>query len=172
VFAGRVTQVSPVADPVARLIPVEVTIPNPGGQIGTGLKAGVSFTPQTVQRVVIPESAVQVAEARRGGDNSSNSGGSNSSGSNSGSSNRGDRSSQATSSAQRSQSATIFIVKKTGDRTVVEARSVQLGDRADNQVEVLSGLKPGEQFVVRSSGSLKAGDPVRLSFISETAGNS
>jgi multidrug efflux pump subunit AcrA (membrane-fusion protein) len=152
-FPGRVTQISPAADPTARLVPVEVTIPNSEGQIGSGLLARVSFEPQSGQQVVVPEAAVQVAASDAAPSGSGSSG----------------AASSGASRPSESNSATLFVVKKAGDRTTVEARTVRLGDRVDDQVAVLSGLEPGEQFVVRSSGELKDGDAVRLSFISETS---
>jgi multidrug resistance efflux pump len=161
-FQGRVSQISPAADPTARLVPIEVTIPNSEGQIGTGLLARVSFTPQTARQVVIPEAAVQVA-SRGSAPSGSQASRSQASRSQSGSAPSG-------SATQRSEAktATLFVVKGEGDRATVEARTVRLGDRVDDQVEILSGLKPGEQFVVRSSGELKSGNSVRLSLISET----
>ncbi|HEY9624382.1 MAG TPA: efflux RND transporter periplasmic adaptor subunit [Crinalium sp.] len=144
-FQGRVTEISPAADPTARLIPVEVTIPNPEGRIGSGLLARVSFDTQTVQQVVVPETAVQIA-----------------------SENQPESESQSTDANNQPKTATLFVVNQTGDRTTVKARTVRLGDRADSQVAIASGLEPGERFVVRSSGSLTDGAPVRLSFISET----
>ena len=151
VFQGRVTQISPAADPTARLIPVEVTLPNRDGKISSGLLARVSFASQTARQVVIPATAIQAA----GGARSNGAG--------------ADQNPPA-----QPTTATIFVVKSSkaegnGDRATVQARTVKLGDRLDNQVEVLSGLQPGEQFVVRSSGELKDGDAVRLSFLSETA---
>ena len=153
-FTGRVSQISPAADPIARSMPIEVTIPNSEGKIGTGLFARVSFDPQTSERVVIPETAIQAAGTRK------------------------DKSAtqpaksppSANSSAQSDQpkSATIFVVKD-GDRPTVEARTVKLGDRSNQQVEVPSGLESGEKFVVRSSGDLKDGASVRLSLISENS---
>jgi HlyD family secretion protein len=139
VFTGRVSQISPVADPTARLIPIEVTIPNADKRIGSGLLARVNFEPTTKQQVVIPETAIQMA------------------------------SSQNNKSNQEQQTATVFVVNGRGKQATVQAKSVTIGQKADNRVEILSGLKPGEQIVVRSSSNLKDGEKVRLSFISETS---
>ncbi|AFZ35979.1 efflux transporter, RND family, MFP subunit [Stanieria cyanosphaera PCC 7437] len=136
-FTGKVSQISPVADPTARLIPIEVTIPNQDKRIGSGLLARVNFETQTTQQVVIPETAIQISS----GNDKSNT---------------------------DQQTATIFVVNGKGEQATVEARTVKIGDRADNRLEILSGLEPGEQFVVRSSGELQDGEKVRLSFISET----
>lgn len=130
-LTGRVSQISPAADPTARLIPVEVTIPNPTGRIGSGLLARVSFNEQNTEEIVVPQTAVQAA-------------------------------------ANEQDSATLFIVNREGEQATVESRTVELGDRANNQVEILSGLQPGEEFVVRSSDDLQNGDPVRISVISES----
>jgi RND family efflux transporter MFP subunit len=139
IFTGRVSQISPVADPTARLVPIEVTIPNQERRIGSGLLARVSFEKQTDQKVIIPETAIQIA------------------------------SSENDKSNQEQQTATIFVVNGKGEEATVQARTVKIGKRADHRLEILSGLASEEQFVVRSSGALKDGDAVRLSFISETS---
>lgn len=170
-FQGRVTQISPVADPTARLIPVEVTMPNRDGRIGSGLLARVNFTSQTARQVVIPETAIQDEPDAASPSPAGSQANPQSTSPSTPRSPSGASGQRLTQSSQQPQptTATVFVVESNGDRATVKARTVKLGDRLDNQVEVLSGLAPGEQFVVRSSGDLKDGDSVRLSFISETA---
>lgn len=57
-YSGTLSRISPAADPTARLVPVEVIIPNQDG-IGSGLLARVNFTSQEQANIVIPESALQ-----------------------------------------------------------------------------------------------------------------
>ncbi|BAY21322.1 RND family efflux transporter MFP subunit [Calothrix sp. NIES-2100] len=143
-ITGSVIRISPAADATARLIPVEVVIPNSGGNIGSGLLARVNFATQTAQKVVVPQTAIQ-KEARNKG------------------------SSQPTASKEQSdeQTGTLFVVTDNEGKAKVTARSVVLGKRADAKVEILSGLQPGDRYVVRSGKPLKDGDAVRLSIISE-----
>jgi HlyD family secretion protein len=61
---GRVTRISPAANPTSRLVPVEVTIPNPTGKVGSGLLARVSFTQTNPDRIVVPLSALQDDRAK------------------------------------------------------------------------------------------------------------
>lgn len=131
-FRGQISRIAPVADPRSRLIPVEVTLPNPEGRIGSGLLARVSLGTTAADPIVVPETALTTSGQEPSGD-------------------RG----------------TVFVVKKQGDRTITEARTVQLGSRADGQVIIQSGLQAGETVVVRSASPLEAGQPVRLSILSK-----
>jgi RND family efflux transporter MFP subunit len=131
---GRVERISPTADPTARLIPVEIVIPNSSGKIGSGLLARVNFTTQTPQRVVVSETAIN---------------------------------NKAKETPAEMNNGTIFVVQQQDGKTQVKSRSVTLGNKADDQVEILSGLQPGERYVLRSSKPLKDGETVKPSILSE-----
>lgn len=150
-FVGKVTRVSPAANPTSRLVPVEMTIPNPTGRIGSGLLARVSLTQPTVDRVVIPLSALQDNPPTAGGGNAK----------------------PTQSSANPNPIAplartkgTLFVVVRQGEQSKVTARSVALGQQLDGKVQILSGLAPGERYVSRAGRPLKDGAAVRLSILS------
>lgn len=130
---GRVARISPSADATARLIPIEVVIPNNSNKIGSGLLARVNFVTEKIERVVISQTAInsnqkQTAEINNG---------------------------------------TIFVVQETDGKVKVKKRTVTLGNTANGNVEILSGLQTGESYVVRSSKPLKDGESVKLSVLSE-----
>lgn len=57
-FAGRVTQVNPVADPVTRQVRIIASIPNNGGSLVGGLFAEGRVATESHEGVVVPELAV------------------------------------------------------------------------------------------------------------------
>jgi HlyD family secretion protein len=142
-FAGRVRRVSPAANPTSRLVPVELAIPNPTGRVGSGLLARASFTQPTTDRVVVPLSALQIDRANA---------------------KQPDRA-KAEANTQPTKGK-IFVVRQDGERAKAIARSVGLGERLDGKVEIVSGLNPGERFVVRASQPIEDGASVRLSILS------
>jgi HlyD family secretion protein len=149
-FVGKVTRISPAANPTSRLLPIEVTIPNSTGKVGSGLLSRVSFTQTTTDRVVIPLSALQENRADRQPRSSANA-------------------TTPTSPASPTPpltKGTLFVVTSTGEQAKVTARSVNLGQQIDGKVQILSGLNPGERYVSRAGKPLKNGDPVRLSILS------
>jgi multidrug efflux pump subunit AcrA (membrane-fusion protein) len=156
---GQISRISPAADPTARQLPVEITIPNSNGQMGSGLLARVSFESTTAPRVVVPQTALQEAGERGGrgaGEQGSKRVGE-----------QGSRGARQQGSNPNSSEGTVFVVAGTSSQAKAQARRVQVGARANGQVEILSGLKPGERFISRSGKPLKEGTPVRLSVLSE-----
>jgi HlyD family secretion protein len=61
----------------------------------------------------------------------------------------------------------VFVLQPANDTPTVTLRTVQVGDRSKDQVEILGGLNPGEQIVVRSDRPLSDGQTVRLSILSD-----
>lgn len=55
------------------------------------------------------------------------------------------------------QDAHVFIA----DKGVARKRTVQLGIEEGDRIEVLSGVRPGEQVIVAGQGALKEGSPVK-----------
>jgi multidrug efflux pump subunit AcrA (membrane-fusion protein) len=162
-FAGRVTRVSPAANATSRLVPVEVTIPNRTGKVGSGLLARVSFTQTTIDRVVVPLTALQDDRAKGQPANQQPNQQPKSAGVNAGAK-TDDR---AEGGAKPKQTkGTLFVVTGEGEQAKVAARSVTLGEQADGKVQILAGLNPGDRYVARTGKPLKDGDPVRLSILS------
>jgi len=131
-FIGQVLRISPAADRISRLIPIEVAIANRNNQIGSGLLARVSFDRNASTNIVAPATALQV-----GG---------------------------------REQKNQVFVLKESGENISVQARAIEVGNKADGKVAILTGLEVGEQFIIRSSRPLKDGDKVVLSALSEKKG--
>jgi RND family efflux transporter MFP subunit len=57
-FTGTVQRVNPAADPVTRMVPVYVSIPNNGGRLVAGLFAEGRVQAQARQGILVPASAV------------------------------------------------------------------------------------------------------------------
>lgn len=50
-----------MADSVARLIPIEIVVPNRDGKLGSGQLARVQFMERQAQQIVIAETAMEVS---------------------------------------------------------------------------------------------------------------
>jgi membrane fusion protein (multidrug efflux system) len=57
-FSGTVSRVNPAADPVTRMVPIYVSIPNNGGTLVSGLFAEGRVEAQARQGILVPASAV------------------------------------------------------------------------------------------------------------------
>ena len=162
-FSGQVSRISPAADQSARQIPIEITIPNNNGQVGSGLLARVSFATKTAEKIIVPQTALQgEADPSRAKANPTQN-------------TRQQNPSQGTTGnptqntgQQNPSQGTVFVVAEAAGKATVRARNVKLGTRANGKVEIISGLQPGERLVVRSAKPLKDGETVRLSVLSKT----
>lgn len=146
-FSGQVSRISPAADQSARQVPVEVTIPNTTGQIGSGLLARVSFASKTVEKIIVPGTALQ-GDGEKG--------------------KRGEGETGRQGDGEKNRQGTVFVVTGDSEKATVKARPVQVGTRANGKVEILSGLQLGERLVVSSAKPLKDGETVRISVLSKT----
>ncbi len=127
---GRLSRLAPIADAQARQVSVEIALPNPGGQIGGGLLARVTFSGGSREAITLPASALQAREG---------------------------------------QNPLVFVVSDPDDnrQAQVEAREVTTSPEQQGQVEILSGLRPGDRVAIRSAQPLAPGDRVRVSILSE-----
>jgi HlyD family secretion protein len=159
-FTGTVKRISPVADPVARLIPVEVVVPNRDNQLGSGQLARVSFSRQQERQIVIAETSLEVAGRPTQSPKEANT--------NTQPQPKTDaKSSTNTGEKGKPKTGTVFVITGDQKEPKVSARKVTIGDRRDGKVVILSGLKEGDRMVVRSGGKLQDGDSVRVSVLSE-----
>ncbi len=126
-ISGQIERIAPIADSTSRLIPVQVNMPNLGGQIGSGLLARVQFSTGPQSQVVVPASALTLGEKEN----------------------------------------TVLVVEGEGEEAKAIARPVRTGESTENRVEIVSGLKAGESFVVQSDRPLTSGQAVRLSILSQ-----
>ncbi|MBW4510666.1 MAG: efflux RND transporter periplasmic adaptor subunit [Scytonematopsis contorta HA4267-MV1] len=165
-ITGRVARISPAADATARLIPVEVVVPNIGGKIGSGLLARVNFQNLARPRVVVPLTALETGTRERRSTRGQRVNQRGSQTGNPAANSQQDNSQQKNSQKENLQGK-IFVVTEGAEKPTVKERTVTLGERADAKVEVLSGLQAGERYVVRSGRPLKNGAAVGFSILSE-----
>lgn len=138
-LSGKISRISPAADPQSRLVPVEVTVPNPDQTIGSGLLARVTFLPPPNQSkgkfLVAPASALRTAGRPDGKDSS--------------------------------KMSKVFVIHRSEQGITVKARPIVVGKQQDGKVIIESGMTAGEEYVIRSGRPLKDGDKVVLSALSE-----
>ncbi|MBE9031112.1 efflux RND transporter periplasmic adaptor subunit [filamentous cyanobacterium LEGE 11480] len=183
-FQGRINRIAPTADATTRLIPVEVTVANVGDRITGGLLARVEFQNSNGPGIVIPTSALKPAGNRGGRSRKPGGKRPQASGQASGKPQAqtprapasdkntprvsGDQSRAPDKNTPRVSGGQVYVIEQTGEQQTVAVRSVTLGQTRNGQVEVLSGLQAGDNYVVRSDKPLKAGQSVRQSVLSES----
>jgi multidrug efflux system membrane fusion protein len=131
-FSGRVTAISPTADPQSRVFNVEVTLPNQDGRLRPGMIGTVVIgdvageaASRPVQPLTLPLSAV----VRSPGD---------------------------------TEHYTVLIVERQGASEVARAHRVELGEVMGNGVAVVNGVARGDRVITAGATLLSDGDPVRV----------
>ena len=138
-FMGRVARIFPIADPVARLIPVEITLTDPQRAIGGGLLARVTLTQSRRSGVAIPRSALTVGETGE--------------------------SMIFVVAGDTPETEAIARPVVIADSAQSPSAATSASSERD-LVEIRSGLAPGEAYIVRSAEPLTNGQRVRRSFLS------
>jgi multidrug efflux pump subunit AcrA (membrane-fusion protein) len=142
IFRGQVSRISPAAEPTARLVPIEVVIPIATEQIGSGLLARVSFESGKQERVLVPETAISQPGQGSGGVGGAGGvggvGGAISGAGEAGE--QGSRGAGGVGEVQQNRKGRVFVVTggEDGTQATVTARTVTLGEQANDKVEILS----------------------------------
>jgi HlyD family secretion protein len=161
-FTGTVRRISRVADPVARLIPVEVVVPNRDNKLGSGQLARVQFSSSQARQIAIAETALEASGRPTQAPKDANTQ------PNQPAKPKTDTKSSAAEKG-KPKTGSVFVITGDPKDPKVSVRKVTLGDRRDGKVVILSGLQEGDRVVVRSGGKLQDGDSVRLSVLSESS---
>jgi multidrug efflux pump subunit AcrA (membrane-fusion protein) len=166
-FTGIIKRISPVADPLARQIPVEIVVPNRDNRLGSGQLARVQFSAKKSQQIIIAETALETSgRSPQPPKNANNSNPKENTTAKTGA--RGNKNDKNDKNEKvKPKTATVFVVTGDRDQPKVVARQVTIGDRRDGKVIVLTGLQEGDRVVVRSGGKLQDGDSIKISVLSE-----
>jgi HlyD family secretion protein len=160
-FAGEVDRISPVADAASRLIAVKITLETTE-PLGSGLLARVNLNGAGGSSVVVPASAVQVGPSSDQGivfvvaESAAGNGA------------EGGAEEGTEKGAKGAEGDAENTVETVADSPKVEAKSVRIGRASNGQIEIVSGLLPGDRYVANSDQPLTDGQTVRRSLTSES----
>jgi len=132
-FSGRVREIFPSADRAKAIVEVRVTILNPGAEVKPELTASVTFQQPAAARPATPAAEANVPAAPT-------------------------IVVSKRAVADRSGQKVVFVV--TNGLAVM--RPVVLGPERLDQVEVKTGLVPGEAVILNAPETVRSGAPVRV----------
>jgi membrane fusion protein (multidrug efflux system) len=133
VFRGRVTAISPSADTTSRVFDVEVTVPNPGGQLKSGMIITLELPAPSASKplLTVPVGAIVASQGRVDG-------------------------------RPPGQDYAVMVLEEQAGKQVARARNVTLGATVGNMVAIRQGVKAGERVVTNGAPLLNDGDAVRV----------
>jgi multidrug efflux system membrane fusion protein len=133
VFTGKVTAVAPSADTKTRAFQIEVTIPNPRGELQDGMVAALEVPAAAAAdahdqstKVAIPLSAIVRPKADP-------------------------------------QGYAVYVVKDENGKQIARQHPVVLGQVVGNSIAVTSGVERGDRIIVVGATVVKDADVVRIS---------
>lgn len=131
-FSGRISRISPSADPKSLVFEAEVLIPNVDGRLKAGLVAALSLdasatapAAEPVNPPLVPLAAVVRAPGK-------------------------------------SQAFAVFVVDEEKGHAVAHVREIELGEYLGRVIPVKKGLNGGERIVVLGAGLLSDGESIEL----------
>jgi multidrug efflux system membrane fusion protein len=137
-FSGRITRISPIADPKSRVFEVEVTVANsnPKQELKVGMIAALKLASADVEQpvAVLPLTAVVRAP--------------------------GKQDLGRTGTQTRPDAYAVFVLDEQAMH--VRVREVELGEFLGNLIPIKSGLKEGEKVVVLGAALCADGDLVQV----------
>jgi RND family efflux transporter MFP subunit len=138
-FAGRISRVSPSADPRSRVFEAEVLVPNADGRLKAGTVASLSLDPAGAAPVAPAAGAapeppapplVPLAAIVR--------------------------------APQHPGAFAVFVVEDAGGKTIARAREIELGEYQGRVIPAKKGLTGSERVVVLGAGLLSDGEAVEV----------
>jgi multidrug efflux system membrane fusion protein len=131
-FTGKITRVSPSADPRSRVFEIETTVPNAKGDLKVGMIASLKVpgAGAAPDKNATPASVVPLNAVVR--------------------------------SPKDPNGFAVYVVAEEGDKQVVHSRDVQLGDALGNGILVTGGLALGDRVVVRGATLVHEGESVQV----------
>ncbi|PYS95534.1 MAG: efflux RND transporter periplasmic adaptor subunit [Acidobacteria bacterium] len=141
-FQGRITRIAPSADPKSRVFEVELTIPNPGGRLKSGMIAALQ-TGEAARAAGVAGAGAAAAGAAEEAPAAV-------------------RLSAIVRPPAEPEGYAVYVVQEENGRPVARLRKVTLGEALGNTIAVTFGLKSGERVIVTGATLVTDGEPVRI----------
>jgi multidrug efflux system membrane fusion protein len=131
-FTGHISAIAPSADQTSRVFDVELTIPNPDGELRSGMIAVVEA----------PREGVRPPDGKASG--------------------AAVPLTAIVKSPSDAEGYAVYVLEGDAARPVAKLREVKLGEITGNRIAVISGLAAGERVVVTGTTIVANGDVVRV----------
>jgi RND family efflux transporter MFP subunit len=132
IFTGKITKISPMLDPLTRMVTVEILIPNKDYRLISGMYAEVEITTGILENtIVVPRQAVLESTSMRSIDG-------------------------------KDQVVKNYFVYIVNDSSRAEQRQLEVKYVNHQQIAVEAGIEEGERMVISGQNNLRDGLPVLI----------